>query len=59
VHTPLGDSSFPYLLVVGLGTGVVFAAVSWYLLEEPLQRFKGGLRRPKLRGALGTPEAQQ
>jgi len=59
VHSPLGDSNFAYLLVVGLGTGALFAAVSWYLLEEPLQRFKGGLRRPRPRGALGTAEVQQ
>jgi peptidoglycan/LPS O-acetylase OafA/YrhL len=59
VHTPLGDSSFAYLLLVGLGTGVLFAAVSWYLLEEPLQRFKGGLRRSRPAGALGAVEAPQ
>ena len=59
VRTPLGDSSFPYLLVVGLGAGMAFAAVSWYLLEEPLQRFKGGLRRRSPRGALGAAEASK
>jgi peptidoglycan/LPS O-acetylase OafA/YrhL len=59
VRTPLGDSNFAYLLVVGLAAGSLFAAVSWYLLEEPLQRFKGGLRRPRNRGALGAAEASQ
>jgi peptidoglycan/LPS O-acetylase OafA/YrhL len=43
VHTLPQDSSFPYLLAVGLLTGMLFAAVSWYLLELPLQRFKGAL----------------
>ena len=46
VHSVPGDSSFPYLLVVGVAAGCIFAAVSWYLLELPLQRFKGGPRRP-------------
>jgi peptidoglycan/LPS O-acetylase OafA/YrhL len=66
VRTPPGDSSFLLLLAVGLGVGLVFAAVSWYLLEEPLQRFKDLVdRRPTSRrgpravdrdgsGALGT-----
>ena len=40
VHSPPGDSSFWFLLAVGVGVGMVFAAASWYLLEEPLQRFK-------------------
>lgn len=59
VHTLPGNSSFPYLLVVGLATGALFAAVSWYLLEQPLQRFKGGFRRRSPGGALGAAEAQQ
>ena len=59
VHTAPGDSSFPYLLAVGVGVGTLFAAVSWYLLEEPLQRFKGGIRLRRHGGALGTVEAQQ
>ena len=59
VHTPPGDSNFAYLLAVGLVAGCVFAAVSWYLLEQPLQRFKGGLRSQPRRGALGPAEAQQ
>lgn len=48
VHTPPGDSSMLYLLLVGLGVGLAFAAASWYLLEQPLQRFKSraGWRRP-------------
>ena len=40
VHTPPGDSSLLWLLAVGLGVGLLFAAASWYLLEQPLQRFK-------------------
>ena len=59
VHTVPGDSSFPYLLAVGVIGGCVFAAVSWYLLELPLQRFKGGLRRSSRPGALGAAEAQR
>ena len=59
VHTPPGDSSFWYLVVVGVGAGVLFAAVSWYLLEEPLQRFKDGLRLRRRPGALGTVGARQ
>ncbi|MCU1371721.1 MAG: acyltransferase [Ilumatobacteraceae bacterium] len=59
VHSVPGDSSFPYLVVVGVGVGTVFAAVSWYLLELPLQRFKGGLRAQRAPGALGRHEAQQ
>ncbi len=59
VHTPIGDSNFAYLLIVGLVSGALFAAVSWYLLEQPLQRFKGGFRRTAPQGALGTAEAPQ
>jgi peptidoglycan/LPS O-acetylase OafA/YrhL len=59
VHTPPGDSSFPYLLTVGVVAGCLFAAVSWYLLEQPLQRFKGGIRRLSPGGALGATETQQ
>jgi len=60
VHTPPGDSNFWWLLAVGLGAGMLFAAVSWYLLELPLQRYKhlvaGAVRR---RGALGASAPQQ
>jgi peptidoglycan/LPS O-acetylase OafA/YrhL len=59
VHTAPGDSSFGYLLAVGVIVGSLFAAVSWYLLEEPMQRFKGGIRLRRQPGALGTPETQQ
>jgi len=62
-NSPPGDSSFVGLLAVGLGAGLIFAAASWYLLEQPLQRLKGlldgpGVRRSALgatpKGALGT-----
>jgi len=59
VRTAPYDSSFWYLLVVAVGCGVLFAAASWYLLEEPLQRFKGGVRGALRPGALGGPEAQR
>jgi peptidoglycan/LPS O-acetylase OafA/YrhL len=49
VHTTPGDSNFWYLLAVGMGVGLLFAAVSWYLLEKPLARYKGALD-----GALGA-----
>jgi peptidoglycan/LPS O-acetylase OafA/YrhL len=46
-----GDASLPYLLLVGFGLGLGCAALSWHLLEQPLQRWKDlGWRR---RGALG------
>ena len=35
-----------YLLGVGFGLGLLSAAVSWYGLEKPLQRFKGLFDRP-------------
>lgn len=54
VHTPPGDSSFAWLLAVGLGVGLVFAAASWYLLEQPLQRYKD-----LVGGALGRPRPRQ
>ncbi|MCB0971037.1 MAG: acyltransferase [Acidimicrobiales bacterium] len=53
VHTPPGDSNVWLLLAVGLGVGLVFAAASWYLLEQPLQRFKDPRR------ALGRPRPQR
>ncbi len=55
VRTPPGNSSFAWLLAVGLGAGLLFAATSWYLLEQPLQRFKD-LASGRLggRGALGS-----
>lgn len=59
VHSLPGDSSFAYVLLVGVGVGTLFAAASWYLLELPLQRFKGGLRGALQRGALGAVEAQR
>jgi peptidoglycan/LPS O-acetylase OafA/YrhL len=39
-----GDSDLWLLLGVGMGVGLLFAALSWYLLEQPLQRFKGAVR---------------
>ncbi len=40
LQTPAGDTNLVVLLLVGLGVGSVFAAVSWYLLERPAERFK-------------------
>jgi peptidoglycan/LPS O-acetylase OafA/YrhL len=54
VHTRPGDSSFWYLVAVGMGVGLLFAAVSWYLLEQPLARYKG-----LVRGALGRDREQR
>jgi peptidoglycan/LPS O-acetylase OafA/YrhL len=52
-----GDASLLYLLLVGFGLGLGCAAMSWHLLEQPLQRWKdlGGRRR----GALGRPNRAQ
>jgi peptidoglycan/LPS O-acetylase OafA/YrhL len=41
--TAPGDSSLWLLLAVGMGVGLLFAAASWYLLEQPLQRYKRAL----------------
>lgn len=57
VRTPPGDSSFVWLLAVGLGAGLLFAAVSWYLLEQPLQRYKRAVTGAS--GALGRRKPQQ
>lgn len=52
-----GDASPVYLFAVGLGVGLLSAAASWYLLEEPLQRFRSLVGGPRRRvGALGPPE---
>ena len=40
VHTPAFDTSVWPLLAAGLGLGLLFSALSWELLEKPLQRFK-------------------
>lgn len=40
VHTPPLDTNVWALLAAGLGVGLLFAAVSWYLIEKPLQRLK-------------------
>ena len=58
-RTPPGDSSLALLLGVGLGVGLVFAAASWYLLEAPLQRYKGLLdpRRPHVDARSAVPGA--
>lgn len=40
-HAPLG-----WMVAVGMGLGLASAAVSWYGLERPLQRFRGLVRRP-------------
>lgn len=57
VSTPAGDANLAWLLAVGLGVGLASAAVSWYLVEEPLQRFRGAIGRRSRRGALGAGEA--
>ena len=46
-----GDASLLYLLAVGVGLGLGCAALSWHLLEQPLQRWKD-LGRARA-GALG------
>lgn len=48
-----GDASLVYLLAVGFGLGLGSAALSWHLLEQPLQRWKD-LGRGR-GGALGRP----
>jgi len=40
VHSVPGNTNFWVLLAGGLGLGLLFAAVSWELLEKPLQRWK-------------------
>ncbi|CAN5742479.1 trehalose corynomycolate mycolyl acetyltransferase TmaT [soil metagenome] len=60
VTTPMGDSNLLWVLGVGLGVGLLSAAVSWYLVEEPLQRWKhlvGRGRRGRPGHALGGAEA--
>lgn len=42
---PGGSLGFWYLLAIGLGVGCLAAALSWSLMEEPLQRFRNLLRR--------------
>jgi peptidoglycan/LPS O-acetylase OafA/YrhL len=68
VSSPPGDANLVFLLAVGVGVGLLFAGASWYLLEEPLQRFKGlvggtgGRARPAgpdESGALGAPRAER
>jgi peptidoglycan/LPS O-acetylase OafA/YrhL len=57
VGTPAGASNLAWLLVVGIGIGLISAAASWYLVEEPLQRFRGALGRgprPRVLGADDT-----
>ena len=39
-NTPELNSNVIKLLAVGLGMGLLCAAISWYALEKPLQRFK-------------------
>ena len=48
-----GDASLAYLLAVGFGMGLTCAALSWYLLERPLQRWKDLIPAPDQPGALG------
>jgi len=39
-HSPSGNTSVWIVLAAGLGLGLLFAALSWELLEKPLQRWK-------------------
>ena len=43
-HSAAGDANLVLVLAVGLVVGSVFAAVSWYLVEQPIERFKGIVR---------------
>lgn len=45
LNAPAGDASVVALLAVGLGVGLLFAAVSWYVVEEPLGELKGLIGR--------------
>jgi peptidoglycan/LPS O-acetylase OafA/YrhL len=47
VHSVEGNSNVWYLLAVGLVCGLGFAAASWYLVEQPLQRYKDLVGRPR------------
>lgn len=47
---PFGNAPFALLLVLTLAGGLGAAAASWYLLERPLQRFKGLLDSVARRG---------
>ena len=58
IHTATGDKAFVLYLLVGFGFGFGFAALSWYLLERPTQRFKG-LFAPRGGRALGSGSAQK
>jgi peptidoglycan/LPS O-acetylase OafA/YrhL len=40
VHSRPLDTNVFLLLAAGMGLGLLFAAISWYGLERPLQRFK-------------------
>ncbi|MEZ5178402.1 MAG: acyltransferase [Acidimicrobiales bacterium] len=52
-----GEAPFVYVLAVGVVLGLGCAALSWHLLERPLQRWKDlGRARP---GALGGPNRAQ
>jgi peptidoglycan/LPS O-acetylase OafA/YrhL len=43
-HAAPGDANLLLLLAVGLVVGSVFAAASWYLLEQPAERLKSTVR---------------
>jgi peptidoglycan/LPS O-acetylase OafA/YrhL len=60
VHSVEGNSNVWWLLAVGMVVGLLFAAASWYLLEQPLQRYKDLVGGPRRRAAtLGGTEARQ
>jgi peptidoglycan/LPS O-acetylase OafA/YrhL len=40
IHAADGRAPFVTLLAIGLGAGCLFAALSWTLLERPIERFK-------------------
>jgi peptidoglycan/LPS O-acetylase OafA/YrhL len=41
------DESFSPVLAITLGLAIPLGALSWYLVERPMMRFKYRLRRPQ------------
>jgi peptidoglycan/LPS O-acetylase OafA/YrhL len=55
-----GDVPMAWMLAVGFGLGLASAAVSWYLLERPLQAWKGLFDpRPASVGSLGATRSER